>query len=209
MIDHFVQWVKRRPRMFRDLSCGISLQRDRHYVLGRTRAGTRPGATFGGVERSRVRPGDGTSVGFAGGGAGRMTRMRGPRRALAGALLGTPGLHDTSPLGLGWRLSAVNEKMVLEPPRGSGMQPKGVEPGRGSLGNRVMPPRPSLRTASRSRQGRSRLISSRFREASRLFFGAGIDASSWHFTDDQLTQDHYLGTPDLGLILAPKLFQNA
>lgn len=83
-----------------------------------------------------------------------------------------------SPLGLGWRLSSVNEKTVIEPQRGSGMQPEGAAPGRGSLGNRVMPPRPGLRTASRSRQRRGEVAGTCDQVGSEDHFGPNFDQAS-------------------------------
>ena len=68
--------------------------------------------------------------------------------------LGTPGLHDASPLSLGWPVVSIHAIWFIEPQRGSGMQPKGAEPQRGSLGNQMPPPLPGLRTATRSRQAR-------------------------------------------------------
>lgn len=89
-------------------------------------------------------------VGFAG---GRGACAHPAEHSLA--LGTTPGLY-ASPLGLGWRLSSAKRETVIEPQRGSGMQPKGAEPGRGSLGNRIMPPRPGLRTAFRAPLGARR-----------------------------------------------------
>lgn len=59
----------------------------------------------------------------------------------------------------------------VEPQRGSVLQPKGAEPGRSSLGNRVIPPRPGLRTASRSRQGRGEVVGTCGQMGSEEHFG--------------------------------------
>ena len=101
--------------------------------------------------RSHDRSDDGTPVGFA-----RRRRSWGACEAPGehSLALGTPGLHDASPLGLRWPVVSINAMRLIEPPRGSVMQPKGAEPQRGSLGNQMPPPLPGLRTATRSRQAR-------------------------------------------------------